>query len=159
MSTEFNPEAIDGDGDGIIQEDTQFERPVEELAANLVEETAVIAEEAPAVDDATYVVVAEENNVISSETPKKASKSSPSIATTKDSTIGSTAAEKKDKSSKTVTTGDKVALFSEKNVSWASVGKLYRGYNFVSKSAADKWLDRSYVRLATPEEIARELGN
>ena len=27
--SEYNPDAVDGDGDGIVQEGTEFERPVE----------------------------------------------------------------------------------------------------------------------------------
>ena len=51
-----------------------------------------------------------------------------------------------------------VAIHSTKNVSWSGVGKVYRGYNIVSKSAADKWLTRDHIRIATPEEVAREFG-
>jgi hypothetical protein len=38
------------------------------------------------------------------------------------------------------------------------VGKVYRGYNIVEKDAADKWLTRSHIRMATPEEVAKEFG-
>jgi|NOAtaT_6_FD_contig_61_3865885_length_689_multi_2_in_0_out_0_1 hypothetical protein len=51
-----------------------------------------------------------------------------------------------------------VAIHSTKNVSWSGVGKVYRGYNIVSKSAAEKWLTRNHVRMATPEEVAKEFG-
>lgn len=54
---------------------------------------------------------------------------------------------------------EKVAVFSTRNVTWSEVGKVYRGYNIVTKDAADKWLTRDHIRLATPEEIAREFGN
>lgn len=53
---------------------------------------------------------------------------------------------------------DKVAIYSERNVSWTSVGKVYRGYNIVTQAQADKWLTRSHCRLATPEEVAKEFG-
>lgn len=53
---------------------------------------------------------------------------------------------------------DKIALYSTKNVTWAEVGKVYRGYNIVPVSAADKWLTRDHVRVATPEEVAKEFG-
>lgn len=53
---------------------------------------------------------------------------------------------------------NRTALFSTKNVSWEGVGKVYRGYNIVTKEEADKWLTRSHVRLATPEEVAEEFG-
>lgn len=51
-----------------------------------------------------------------------------------------------------------VALYSTKNVTWSGVGKVYRGYNIVDKDAADQWLTRSHVRIATPEEVAKEFG-
>ena len=50
----------------------------------------------------------------------------------------------------------KVAVFSNRNVSWEGIGKVSRGYNIVSEEEAEKWLTRSHVRLATPEEIAEE---
>ena len=51
-----------------------------------------------------------------------------------------------------------VAVYSSRNVTWNGVGKVYTGYNIVSKTAADQWLKRDHVRLATPEEVAREYG-
>jgi hypothetical protein len=52
-----------------------------------------------------------------------------------------------------------VAIHSTKNVSWSGVGKVYRGYNIVTPEQAEKWLERSHVRLATPEEVAKEFNN
>jgi hypothetical protein len=51
-----------------------------------------------------------------------------------------------------------VALRSTKNVTWSGVGKVYTGINIVDKDAADKWLTRSHITLATPEEVAKEFG-
>jgi len=51
-----------------------------------------------------------------------------------------------------------VALHSTKNVVWEGVGKVEKGYNIVKKSEADRWLTRDHIRLATPEEVAREYG-
>lgn len=53
---------------------------------------------------------------------------------------------------------DKVALHSTRNVSWPGVGKISKGYNIVSSTAAESWLTRDHVRSATPEEVAREFG-
>lgn len=53
---------------------------------------------------------------------------------------------------------DKIALFSTRNVNWPTVGKVVKGYNIVSAEAAEKWLTRSHIREATPEEIAKEYG-
>jgi hypothetical protein len=51
-----------------------------------------------------------------------------------------------------------VAIFSTRNVTWNGIGKVYRGYNIVPVSEADKWLTRDHIRLATPEEVAEEFG-
>jgi hypothetical protein len=50
------------------------------------------------------------------------------------------------------------AIYSTKNVSWPGVGKVYRGYNIVTPQQRDKWLERDHIRIATPEEVAREFG-
>jgi len=51
-----------------------------------------------------------------------------------------------------------VALHSTRNVVWEGVGKIDKGYNILPKAQAEKWLTRSHVREATPEEVAREYG-
>jgi len=51
-----------------------------------------------------------------------------------------------------------VAVFSTKNVTWNGVGKVNRGYNIVTQEEADQWETRSHIRIATPEEVAREYG-
>jgi hypothetical protein len=51
-----------------------------------------------------------------------------------------------------------VAVHSTKNVVWEGLGKIEKGYNILPKAVAEKWLTRSHVREATPEEIAREYG-
>jgi hypothetical protein len=55
--------------------------------------------------------------------------------------------------------GDKVAIYSTSNVRWEEAnGAIYKGVNIVSKEQADKWLTRSHVRIATPEEVEKSLG-
>ena len=79
-----------------------------------------------------------------------------------DGVIGASTAPKapeKNKSLKAAKVKETVALYSTKNVSWSEVGKVYRGYNIVEKDAAEKWLTRSHIRTATPEEVAKEFGN
>lgn len=49
---------------------------------------------------------------------------------------------------------NKVALWSDKNIRWTGVGALSKGYNIVTKEAADKWLEKQGIRNATPEEVA-----
>jgi hypothetical protein len=53
---------------------------------------------------------------------------------------------------------EKVAIYSSKNVSWAGVGSVLKGYNIVTKSASEKWLKRGHIRVATPQEVAKEFG-
>jgi hypothetical protein len=55
---------------------------------------------------------------------------------------------------------DKVAIYSDNNkYSIDKVfGTLKTGYNIVNKEAADWWLSRKGVRLATPQELARYYG-
>jgi hypothetical protein len=53
---------------------------------------------------------------------------------------------------------DTVAVYSSRNVTWSGIGKVYIGYNIVSKEASEKWLTRDHTRLATPEEVAQEFG-
>ena len=51
----------------------------------------------------------------------------------------------------------KVALFSSGNISWFGVGSLTRGINIVKEPTVEKWLTQRGVRLATVEEVAKEL--
>lgn len=51
-----------------------------------------------------------------------------------------------------------VAIYSSKNVSWAGIGKVTKGYNIVTSPASEKWLTRDHIRIATPQEVAREFG-
>jgi len=53
---------------------------------------------------------------------------------------------------------DKVALWSPKNIRWTNVGNLTKGYNIVTKEAAEKWLRRQGVRKASAEEVATYYG-
>lgn len=55
---------------------------------------------------------------------------------------------------------ERVALYSDRNKhnSDKKIGSLKVGYNIVTKEAADWWLTRKGVRLATPEELAKYYG-
>ena len=72
--------------------------------------------------------------------------------------VTSSVPEPKKTSSKPSKKKDTVALFSTKNVTWNGVGKVYRGYNIVDADAAEKWKTRDHIRVATPEEVAKEFG-
>jgi hypothetical protein len=75
--------------------------------------------------------------------------------------IGVTKSTPKKKTAATAPKKEKVAtvaLHSTRNVVWEGVGKISTGYNILPKAIAEKWLTRSHVREATPEEVAREYG-
>lgn len=99
----------------------------------------------------------ETENVISSE--KAAVSPNLSVAPNEENVIGSAGADKKEAVRPAlVKEQEKVAIHSTKNVSWSGVGTVSRGYNIVTKAAAEKWLTRYYIRIATPEEVARDFG-
>jgi hypothetical protein len=93
------------------------------------------------------------------DSPKPKPNKAPSSNVSDSGTFVSPGADRvSDKEKKSELSEDKVALKSTKNVHWQGVGRLYRGYNIVKKDAAEKWLKREHVTLATPEEIAREFN-
>jgi hypothetical protein len=51
----------------------------------------------------------------------------------------------------------KAAVYSSRNISWLGVGSLTRGINIVKESTVEQWLTQRGVRLATVEEVAKEL--
>lgn len=51
-----------------------------------------------------------------------------------------------------------VAVYSPKNIYWSGVGKVLKGYNIVEKQNAEKWLTKPGMRIADPEEVAKEYG-
>lgn len=55
-------------------------------------------------------------------------------------------------------TVEKVAIWSEKNIRWANIGTLNKGYNIVTKEAAESWMTLKGIRKATPEEVATYYG-
>ena len=114
----FNPDARDGDGDGIVQDGTEFARPVEDAAVEEKLEEAPAPEAKPAAPKPTAP---------KKEEPKP--KATPKLSS------------------------EKVAVFSTKNAYWEGVGRLPRGYHIVSREEADQWLTLEYVREATEDEI------
>ena len=51
-----------------------------------------------------------------------------------------------------------VALLSTRNVTWNGVGSVEVGFNIVTEEQAEKWLTRSHITLATPEDVAKGYG-
>jgi hypothetical protein len=103
-----------------------------------------------------------DTNVISA--PQKAHTDGPvsNTSTSADGVIGSKAAdrvfEKPVQPEPKVDDSNKAALWSNKNIRWTGVGTLTKGYNIVTKEAAEKWLVREGIREATPEEVATHFG-
>lgn len=103
----------------------------------------------------------DENNVIgSSRTTAVGKKKTGSVGTTSNGAIGSRKAEsqKFEPVSSPKPKTDSVAIFSTRNVDWPGVGKVSKGYNIVTSKEAEQWKTRSHIRVATPEEVAKEFG-
>jgi hypothetical protein len=99
----------------------------------------------------------ERNDVISSD--RLASSPNVSVVSNEDNVIGSGSADKKEAAkSNPVNEKETVAVYSTKNVTWSGVGQVFKGYNIVTKQAAEKWATRDHIRIATPEEVARDFG-
>lgn len=107
------------------------------------------------------VTAAEENKnagVITTDSLAQGSNTVQGMGSVANGVIGATVVERTPE--KPVVTPQKktVAIHSTKNVSLPGVGKVYRGYNIVTPDQAEAWLKRSHIRLATPEEVAKEFG-
>jgi purine nucleoside phosphorylase len=139
-----------------IVEETTYEAPVFE--APVVEEPVV---EAPVVEHVEETPVVEEVQAVVEAPSYQAPEEVQALGAVAAGVIGATTAPKapeRKKSAKAEKPKETVALYSTKNVTWSEVGKVYRGYNIVSKDAAEKWITRSHIRTATPEEVAKEFG-
>lgn len=73
-------------------------------------------------------------------------------------TVGSADTFKNKEFNKESKLEEKVAIHSEKNMHWNGIGRISKGYNIVTKEAAEKWLTRKGIRQATPEEVASYYG-
>lgn len=135
------------------------------VPVDLVEDEVIVPEEkaekiAEAIKETAKPVEAkaEETAITLPKEPKTGN----GMATVPGGAIGSTKVtnpEPKAKVEKPKKTKEEtIAIHSTRNVTWQGVGKVYIGYNIVTKEQADKWLTRNHTRLATPEEIAQEFG-
>jgi hypothetical protein len=143
----------------------------EVVPAKLVDEESIIPEEKveevkAAVDEALKSKSVKEDtkvteDVITAPVPEDLV---PGLGPVANGVMGTSLMSKTEKpkvSSNKPKVGDtgKVALFSTRNVSWSEIGsKVCRGYNIVKPELADKWLTKDFIRLATPEEVAKEFG-
>jgi hypothetical protein len=153
---EFNPEAIDGDNDGMIQDGTRFERPIEDAELNPAQDNSDAPEEPAVAAEVT------ETTTEPVEATLEAEEEVPALVPVANGVIGAGSAKKSKPKKKAAPAaapeGEKVAVLSSRNMVWQGVGKLLKGYNFVSKDDAEKWLTLEAVKLATPEEIKSNLG-
>jgi hypothetical protein len=139
-----------------IVEETTYEASVFE--APVVEEPVV---EAPVVEHVEETPVVEEVQAVVEAPAYQAPEEVQALGAVEEGVIGATTAavaSPRKKKEKAAEVKEKIALYSTKNVTWSEVGKVYRGYNIVDKAAAEKWLTRSHIRVATPEEVAKEFG-
>ena len=130
------------------EEQVYVETPVVEAPVEHVEEpVAEPVVEAPVVEAPVVEAPAAEEPV-------------QALGFTETGAIGSMAADgpKNEPRPVAVDLSEKVALHSTKSVRWEEVGSISKGYNIVSKAQAEKWLTRSHVRIASPEEIQKAFG-
>lgn len=156
----FNPEATDGDGDGIIQEGTKWERSIDDALVNPVVDEAPAESAAVAdVETSEAAVSIEEPAVVKSPEPAE---EEPALVPVEDGVIGAGKVKKKAAATKAkqpeAEKTETVALFSSRNLVWQGIGKLVKGYNLVGKDAAEKWLTLDSVREVKPEEVKANLG-
>lgn len=144
----------------ITQEQAEKFQPV--IDAILAEKNNEVAEEAEVKVEEEPEVKAEPENVITNTRQNAGSGDNTvaGITAVENGVIGTGKVERKPKASAKSEKPkvEKVAVHSTKNVTWNGVGKVYRGYNLVTPEQAEKWLTRSHIRTATPEEVAREFG-
>lgn len=129
-------------------------KPEEVVTPEVVEEPKV---EEPKVEDKETENVIDAISTVKNEEPAKVA----GLGPVENGAIGSAKVNKTVKPAAKASkpeNNDKVAVFSSKNVTWNGVGKVYRGYNIVAKEASEQWLKRDHIRLATPEEVAKEFG-
>jgi len=142
-------------------EEEKIDAPVETVEAPVVEEVTpepVQVEEVLAIVEAPE---AEEQAVVGTDAFAPSTAEVQAVGSVADGAIGVATTPrpaKKSAPAKKKAAQETVALHSTKNVTWPGVGKVYSGYNVVDKAAADQWLTRSHIRVATPDEVAKAFG-
>ena len=146
------------DGETVIP--TRTSVSAKEAVAELVEkyeEASKPKQEKEEVEEEIEDVVEESTAIVS----LVESEEKPGLAYVENGVLGSTKvkpAAPKPVVKKAQKKEETVAIYSSRNVTWNGVGKVYIGYNIVSKDASEQWLKRDHTRLATPEEVAKEFG-
>lgn len=160
LKNEFISDSV-ADAAESIADDIVMDAPAE-VAEEKVEEPSAPEPvvEAPVVEAAPVVEPVKEDVITTPSFP--GSQEVNMVGFVGNGAIGSVTAPRPKKTSVKKSVAEKkvetVAVFSTRNVTWTGVGKVYRGYNIVEKAAAEKWLTRDHVRLATPDEVKQEFG-
>jgi hypothetical protein len=131
-------------------------------ATDTVAEETVVVNNVNIVEQEVAPMDKDDQKIITGAKKTKSPRTS-NMQSKEDNTLGSKAADsalnrKKDTTSSKPEVDEKVALWSDKNIRWSEVGTLNKGYNIVTKEAADKWLDKAGIREATAEEVATYYG-
>lgn len=131
-------------------------------ATEMVAEETVVVNNVSIVEQEDAPVNNDDQKVITGAKKTKSPRTS-NMQSKEDNTLGSRAADsalnrKKDTSASKPEADEKVALWSSKNIRWSEVGTLTKGYNIVTKEAAEKWIDKVGIREATAEEVATYYG-
>lgn len=154
LNNELSTSMVDA-GNSVFPQDNT---PAEEEIAKV--EEPVKAEEPVVVEEPVIAPETTDENAITAPRYGRSSEEVQAVGPVSNGTIGVTSVkpEPKKASSKSSKKKETVALYSTKNVTWTGVGKVYRGYNIVDQDAAEKWKTRDHIRVATPEEVAKEFG-
>lgn len=149
-NSELN-DAQDIDTNDVVVEST----PVE-LSVESVEDVA------PAVEETVKEPVKVEEPVAEPEviTSPEPVEEKPALTPVGDGVIGSGKVKKKtaEKVEAVKSDVEKVAVYANRNLVWAGVGKITKGYNIVTKDEAAKWLTIAGVKEVSPEVIKSNLG-
>ena len=145
------------------KEKTESTKPVLAFEADTQSEENLEIKEEPELVQHKTVLAEEPKNVITSGSQRSGNPKEEvaGLVSIVNGVIGTGSVKPKPKANVNVNPKpevEKVAVYSTKNVTWNGVGKVYRGYNIVTKEVADQWLTRSHIRIATPAEVAQEFG-
>lgn len=145
-----------------IEETKATPKPRKPRAKKAVAEAPVVVENV-SISEAQETTNDEGQTIITGPKRSRAPRSS-NMHTKDDGLVASHAADralaKKSQNikPKTEDSTEKVAVWSAKNIRWTGIGELSKGYNIVTKEAAEKWLSKAGIREATPEEVATHYG-
>jgi hypothetical protein len=143
-----------------VAEEAVVESPIEEAPA--VEAPAPVVEEAPAEPVIEEAPAEPAQEAINAPAYKSNSEEVPALGAVDNGVMGTTSVRRSEprthEKPKAEDSVEKVIIYSTKNVNWQEVGKIYKGYNIVTKDASEQWLTRPHVRIASPEEAKKVIG-